>query len=297
MAFNITTNYVGQDAQVYVSKALLTGDTLAKELVTTLPGVKKSTTLHTLDIDSVVQAANCDFTAQGDVIMDVKTLTPADMMVNLEVCKNDLKQAWISAQMTAGALNTNIPSDLADFILDYISGKVAASIDNQIWQNLTGAAFTGYIQKMVLDAAVIDVPFVAVTKANVLAQLEAVNNAVPATICDDPDLIWAISKDVAKFYKQAVAAVAPESYSVGAIPLDYQGNTLTVIKGLPAGSIVVFKKENLFFGTDLLSDFMEAQVIDMQATLGSRNVRVIMAFSADVNFAWGEEIVLHQGLI
>ena len=134
MAFSITTNYVGEDSMAIIGKALLGGDTLAAQCLTIYPNVKNATTIHKLSTTDLLQADSCDFTASGDVTLADKKVTPADYKVNIELCKTDLEQHWLSAQMTAGALNTDIPEEAGEFILDYVAQRVAQKVDNLIWQ-------------------------------------------------------------------------------------------------------------------------------------------------------------------
>jgi hypothetical protein len=49
----------------------------------------------------------------------------------------------------------------------------------------------------------------------------------------------------------------------------------------------------LYFGTGLLSDHNEVKVIDMADLDGSQNVRVIMRFTAGVQYGIGGDIVLY----
>jgi hypothetical protein len=298
MSINVTSNYCGEDSGLIIGKALLSGDTLDKQLLTILPEVKKSINVTAADMTNVVQPADCDFTALGDLNLVDRTLSPEEYKVNLEFCKLTLKNYWGAAQMQAGALNTDIPDNLADFILDYTAAKVAANIDTKIWQADSAGpdTFDGFLKKMFDDATVVDVTFTAVTLVNVITQIQLVYNAIPAAVCDDAEGVLIVSKDVAKFYKQAIAAASAEKYYIGDVPLDFLGTEICPIKGLPASTILWARKSNLFFGTDLMSDFNSAETIDMQKTLGSRNVRVLMAFSLDVQFAHGNEIVLHQNL-
>jgi hypothetical protein len=54
------------------------------------------------------------------------------------------------------------------------------------------------------------------------------------------------------------------------------------------------QKSNLFFGTGLLSDYNQAQIIDMAPIDGSQNFRVIMRYTAGVQYGIGSEIVLYH---
>jgi hypothetical protein len=57
--------------------------------------------------------------------------------------------------------------------------------------------------------------------------------------------------------------------------------------------IVAAEKSNLFFGTGILNDTNEVKVLDMADLDGSQNVRVIMRFSASVQYGIGSDIVLY----
>jgi len=56
---------------------------------------------------------------------------------------------------------------------------------------------------------------------------------------------------------------------------------------------IAAQKSNLYFGTGLLSDQNEVQVIDLADIDGSQNVRVVMRFTAAVQYGVGAEIVLY----
>ena len=59
------------------------------------------------------------------------------------------------------------------------------------------------------------------------------------------------------------------------------------------GFMMAAQSSNLYFGTGLLSDKNEAKVIDMSDIDGSQNVRVVLRYTATVNYGIGEEIVLY----
>ena len=62
---------------------------------------------------------------------------------------------------------------------------------------------------------------------------------------------------------------------------------------MPAGYMMAAQSSNLMFGTGLLSDKNEAKVIDMADIDGSQNVRIVLRFTATVNYGIGSEIVLY----
>ena len=58
--------------------------------------------------------------------------------------------------------------------------------------------------------------------------------------------------------------------------------------------MVAAQKSNLFFGTGLLADHNEVKLIDMADLDGSQNVRVVMRFTAGVQYGIGSDIVLYS---
>ena len=52
-------------------------------------------------------------------------------------------------------------------------------------------------------------------------------------------------------------------------------------------------KDNLFFGTSLLSDMQEVKVLDMSDLDGSQNVRVVMRMTAGVQYAFAGDVVTY----
>ena len=78
---------------------------------------------------------------------------------------------------------------------------------------------------------------------------------------------------------------------IGQKPMDFQGIPLLHCPGLPAATVIAAQKSNLFFGTALLSDKNEVKVLDMADLDGSQNVRIIMRYTAGVQYGIGNDIV------
>jgi hypothetical protein len=75
--------------------------------------------------------------------------------------------------------------------------------------------------------------------------------------------------------------------------LMFDGVKIFVANGLSNNYIVAAEKSNLFFGTGILNDTNEVKVLDMADLDGSQNVRVIMRFTASVQYGLGSDIVLY----
>jgi hypothetical protein len=75
--------------------------------------------------------------------------------------------------------------------------------------------------------------------------------------------------------------------------LSFDGVKIFVANGLADNYMMAAQKSNLYFGTGLLADHNEVKVIDMSDIDGSQNCRVIMRFTAGVNYGIGSDIVLY----
>ena len=81
-------------------------------------------------------------------------------------------------------------------------------------------------------------------------------------------------------------------YNGGALSFD--GINIFVANGLADNHAVAAEKSNLYFGTGLLNDSNEVKVIDMADIDGSQNVRVIVRYTAAVQYGIGSDIVLYS---
>ena len=104
-----------------------------------------------------------------------------------------------------------------------------------------------------------------------------------------------ISQKASRAYVRAQAALGyKDLYHVGQTQMDFEGVKLFVANGISDDVMIAAEKENLFFGCGLQNDMNEVKLIDLADIDGSQNVRVIMRFTAGVNYAIGSEIVLRS---
>ena len=71
----------------------------------------------------------------------------------------------------------------------------------------------------------------------------------------------------------------------------FDGIKVVAVNGLASNRMIASIKDNLFFGTGLLSDENEVKVLDMADLDGSQNVRFIARYTAAVQYAVVEDIV------
>ena len=303
MATNITTTYAGEFAKKYISAALLTGSTIDNGGITVKPNVKYKDVIKKVSTSGLIGNASCDFTDAGTVTLTERIIQPEEFQVNLELCKKDFRSDWEAVQMGISTFD-KLPPLFSDFLIGHVAAKVAEKTEQNIWQgvNATAGEFDGFSTLLAADGDVIDVTGAAITSTNVIAQLGAVVDAIPAALYGQEDLYVYVSQNVARAYVRALGGFGASGLGANGTnsmgtqwwnngSLSFDGVKIFVANGLADDTVIAAEKSNLFFGTGLLSDHNEVKVIDMGDLDGSQNVRVIMRFTSGVQYGIGSDIV------
>jgi hypothetical protein len=305
---SITSTYSGEFAGKYISAALLSGSTIANGGIEVLPNVKYKQVIQKIATDGIVKNATCDFDATSTVTLTERIITPEEFQVNLQLCKKDFHNTFEAITMGYSAFDT-LPPSFADFLIAHVASKVAEKTEQNIWKGVTANAgeFDGLVTLATADATVIDVASPAsggITADNVIAELGKVVDAIPASLYGKEDLYLYVSQSVARSYVRALGGFgdvglgANGTNSMGTQwwnngSLSFDGVKIFVATGMANDYVMAAQKSNLYFGTGLLSDSQEVQIIDLSGIDGSQNVRVVMRFTAAVQYGIGSEVVLY----
>ena len=296
---SITTTYAGEFAGKYISAALLSGSTIANGGIEVKPNVKYKEVIKKLATDAIIADASCDFTATSTVTLTEKILQPEEFQVNLQLCKKDFKSDWSAISMGYSAFDS-LPPTFADFLLSHVVAKVAEKTESNIWKGVTGNAgeFDGFATLLSVDAglpAAQEVAGTTVDASNVIAQLGLIVDAIPASLFGKEDLFIFVPQATARAYVRALGgfsasglgangtnAMGTQWFNNGSLSFD--GIKIFVANGLASNTAIAAEKSNLFFGTGLVSDSNEVKVIDLSEIDGSENVRIVMRFTAGVQY-------------
>jgi len=307
----ITTTYAGEFAGKYISAALLSGSTLANNLITIKPNVKFKEVLKKAVSGDIVADATCDFTkSTGVLALSERILQPEEFQVNLELCKKDFVSDWEAVQMGYSAYS-DLPPNFSDFLIAHVADKVAQKVEQTVWNgtNATAGEFDGFLTTLGADSDVNDVTTTetSVTAANVIQELGATADLIPSTVYGKEDLTIYVASNVYRAYVRALGGFGSIASNAGANGTDnkgtqwFNGGALTfdginveLAQGLPSNKMVAAEKSNLFFGTGLLSDHNQVKVIDMADIDGSQNVRIVMRYTAGIQHGIGGDVVLYS---
>jgi len=306
MGVSLTSTYAGEFSGKYISAALLSAQTLDKGLITVMPNVKYKSVLQVGSYNDIVANATCDYTASGTLTLSEKIIQPEEFQVNVDICKKDLVNSWEAEQMGYSAFDKLAPS-LSDFVIAHTAAKVASKIESNIWagQTATAGEFQGfYYLATAGGSGCVAVTGTGVTAGNVITEMGKVVDAIPQAVYGQEDVFIYVAPNVARAYIRALGGFGTSGLGANGVNsagttwfnnggLSFDGIPVVVAQGLPASSMMAAQKSNMFFGTGLLSDLNTCQIVDTSATLGDRNLRVIMRFTAAVAMGINSDVVIY----
>jgi hypothetical protein len=309
-------SYAGEAARPYVAAAILSADTIANGYVSVLQNVHSVAQLRKFSGVSIT-AQTCGFTpgASNELTLGSVALTTSPLQVNEQVCNKDLRATWEGMQMNGQ--NSAAPADFTTYVAQYVAAKTAESIEINLWggnfdpndSSLTGGgelgvAFDGLWHHIVdaqaslgYDAEVAGA-FTADADGTtgVLTHLSDVVNGAPSVIQSDPNAVIYVSRKTLFLLQRAMAGTAIENvygtpsntssaaaYSptfIGeARPATYMGFPIIAAAGCPNDTVLFCNPNQLYFGTDLLTDHINASILNLRDVTGDDVTRVIMQFS------------------
>ena len=302
----VNSSYAGESAGKYISAALLSGNTIANGGLTIRPNVKFKEVVKRLELDGITKNGTCDFNDTSTLTLTERILEPKELQVNLELCKQDFRSDWEAISMGYSAFD-NLPSSFQDYLISYVAAKVAQKNEQNLWAGVDGeGSFDGFSTLLAADTdlpAAQAITGTTVTAANVVDELGAVVDAIPSALYGRDDLFIYVSQNIFRAYKRALGGF--QANGQGAAGVGSQGNNqdinilyfdgvkIFMANGLAANTAIATTKDNLQFGTGLLSDHQEVKVLDMADLDGSQNVRIIMRFTAGVQYGVVEDIVTY----
>lgn len=306
---SITTTYAGEFAGKYIAAALLSSKTLEDGAITIKPNVKFKEVIKKVATDSnVIKDATCDFADTATVTLTERILQPEEFQVNLELCKKDFRSDWEAIEMGYSAFDS-LPPSFSDFIISHVAGLVAEKNEQNIWGgvNATAGEFDGFTTLMAADADVNDAANGSETSfsaSNIITLLGNTVDALPSTVIGKEDLTIYVPTVAFQAYVRALGgfgasglgaagtnAQGTQWYNNGNA-LSFEGIKVQLAPGMPTDHIVAGQASNLYFGTGLISDHNEVKLLDMADLDGSQNVRVVMRFTAGVQYGIGSDLAL-----
>jgi hypothetical protein len=289
------------NSEAFYSRAYLNEETV--DNYRTLPGIKYKTKISNIVFGQVLQAENCAFTASTDDLASVE-IEVCSLSAMAEICQFDLEQSFVSLQMAKGSNGDFTVASFMDYYWNEMALTIAENVEKLRWSgdilsvDASLALCDGYKKSLVADVAnVIDITLpVAITSANVLAELARVYDAIPAAVlANQEDLRFYVSSPVAAAYRSAVAASNTQANLTQALDFTYLGIKMILCPGmLGLSTIVATLKDNLIYAFDAEGDGKALRAINLADTVAEPVIRTRANMKVGFTHVNGTEIVFYN---
>ena len=298
---SLTTTYAGKYAGEYIRKAFLANDSL--QYLTIKDNIDYKQVVKKLVDDISFAAPTCDFDSTGTVTITERLITLEKFQVQRQLCKKDFLTDWAANDAQNGRLEPALVENLIANML----GGIADKNESLVWTGVTGntGEYDGLITLIDADNTVnfVASPLAivngssATTNANILVALRNLIAEAPIAIkgATEKPIIY-MSYDCWEAYLTAQIAAGNGWYATAGpeVPKFYMGRfEIAVCPGMPTSTMIMAQKSNLWFGTNVMSDWNEVKVLDMADLDMSDNVRFGAKFFAATQYGIGSEIAAY----
>jgi len=291
----ISSNYEGTAAVPFVAPAILSADTIANGYCSVLDNVRFKTNLRKVS-GGTVEARTCDFdVSNGSLAISDVQLEMTELQVNEEICNHELATSWASAQMR-GAFAA-VPGDYEQFLAQYVASRVAEDIEKNIWRGQynhtdgstsgggAGSLFGSVMSRYVAEATPSHENLVtgaftgdAATGTGIALHLATLVADLPSALVGEDSTKIYMSRKSFQLYFQFLAANDNNPVLATQQAKFYLGYEIITPAGFPNDTLLASRVDNLYFGTNVLTDHVEARFIDLRNTTGADLTRILMMF-------------------
>lgn len=308
MAFDVSAlaNYTKENEALLVTSSVLGAKTasLIKAQGNVMVGVKSSEKINIMDTDAIFQAGGtCGFNASGSTTFTQRTVTIGKVKVNESLCPKALEAKYLQKALPEGSRYDSIA--FAAEYTDKKAARIAAQLETALWTGDTASVnvnvnkFDGLI-KLIGTSAVeannatyFGSTATSITSANVVAVVDALYKAIPATVVSADDMTIFVGQDVFRTYTIALKNANMFNYS-----FDGKADSEFFLPGTPVkvvatpglngtNKLYAMRLSNLFLGTDLLNEEERFEVFYAKE---ADEVRFVSEFKMGVNVAFLDEV-------
>jgi hypothetical protein len=308
MAFDVSalTNYTKENEALLVTSSVLGAKTasLIKAQGNVMVGVKSAEKINIMDTDAIFQAGGtCGFNASGTTTFTQRTVTVGKIKVNESLCPKSLESKYLQKALPEGSRYDSIA--FAAEYSDKKAARIAAQLETAIWQGDTASAnvnlnkFDGLVKLIGTfavesnNATYFGSTATSITSTNVIAVVDALYRAIPASVVAKDDMTIFMSQDVFRTYTIALKNANMFNYSFdGKADSEFvlPGTSIKVVAtpGLNGVSkLYAMRLSNAFLGTDLLN---EEERYELFYAKEADEVRFVAEFKLGVNVAFLDEV-------
>lgn len=262
--------YVQENRDLILKNFALVG-TATRRRIAVQTGVKTSEHINYLDLAPVLQDGSaCGFNAAGTATLTQRTITTAQIKVNLDVCPKSLLGKYAEYLVRIGANSEELPFER--YIIDGLTAEINKKIEKLIWQGDTAKTtdtdlkwINGILKQVAADTDAVKANIAAGTA--IWEAIKKVYVAIPEESLERGAEIYVSPAN----YRDFVLALVEKNYYHYAGPdasypeeIFFPGTNVKVVKtpGLAGvnNQIVATFPDNLVYGCDVEGDSEEFKV-------------------------------------
>lgn len=292
-------NYVDQLRPELISKAVIGAKSAS--LFNLQTGVKGPTALNLINSDIVFgDGSTCGWTESGSTSLSQAVLTPRALKINMSICDKTLLSKWANylVKVQANKLDSDLPFE--EYFIDDVIKNVKAGVEKMIYQgdstNASAIEFDGLL-KILQASGNTTITVTGASSVTAYNFIKSVAAAMPASILDKEDLVILVSMPMYVAFIQDLVSANLYHYNPGNGENEYllPGTNIKVIgvNGLNNTEtydyVVAGSLSNMFYGTNLEDG---DEIFDLWYSKDNREFRLAIEFTAGVQVAYQDEIVL-----
>lgn len=301
MALTITNNtYAGSDVAEYFGQMFLGMRELSGNHISLLPNVKHRVNLPILGSDTdALRGDNCSFADDGSAL-SYRQVTTEAYLHQMEICFEDVEQIWEADRLRAGAANSG-DNDFNRWLIEFKLKEITQKLSREMWNGVTPTNVQNGIMAIAqADANTVKVGTpVAITAANVIAEMTRLYQAAPIAVAQSADARFYVSYEVFRHYVVALGTAAGNAnFNLNQTPGVAENLGIFGVPVIPVnlgGSDMIFTHtKNIFMATDLLSDLNMINIVDMSKTTAEPKVRFMARFRSGWNYAVSSDLAIYN---
>jgi hypothetical protein len=271
-------SYNAKENPEWFTRAMFGGRLIQGGYIRVLTGIKGDELLSQIDLENKIlqiDGKDCAWTPNQIIKLSEKKASVKTYKINLEQCIDELESKRTLYQLSPGAKNESLPSELEAATL----ALIAIGLSNEIEEVVVGGdesvdpnQFNGMVKTLLSSLISIQLAGVILTKANILDKVEAVYNAIPEDVLQSEDagtLYVMGSYNTRRLIRAALAdknnQVIAASWTVDDADkknprLYYLGMEFVPAKSIDNNTLIGYDSRNAYLLTDLLSDLDDIEL-------------------------------------
>lgn len=263
-------------------------------------GVKTKAQINLLATNVTLQDGTaCGWNQAGTSTITKRDIVAPVIKINMSFCDKTLLNSALQHDVRIAAGQKTLPFEQS-FVADVLA-DIAIKHENLIWKGNTAGATSTYLDLAdgLIKIALADVTnvvgtTVALTSANIKAQVDAVFAGIDAAILDKAEIMLGV--DAYRLYVMALQALnlymgAP---NVDSMETFYPGSNVKVVAvpGLTGTDYIFgFDPLNAFYGTDLSGD---DEKFNIWYSEDNQEFRLAVQFTSGVQFAIPAQVAMRK---